>query len=138
MTIRSRRVFHGTFDTGFDPKSLNPEKSLHVGTENAALQRLQNLAPVVGTGKAAIHEFEITTRPSPTVWADPSLPSDESNRRYTAGEPRWWQAPESNAEGDVSRPVRYINEYEDPGSMSYVVMPSHIRHLSTQFVDLGE
>lgn len=134
-----RRVFHGTLNPDMDPTKLNPEHSLHVGTKKAALDRLHNISREIGhPGPAIIHEFEITERPSPMVWADPSLPSDESNERYREGKPRWWQAVESNAEGDVSRPVRYINEYEDPGSMSYVVMPHHLRHLSTQFVDLGE
>ena len=132
-----RTVFHGTLNPDFDPKNLNPDWSLHVGTQKSAEERVRKLGATKGATQAAIHEFEITERPSPMVWADPSLPSDEANERYRQGKPRSWQAVESNEEGDVSRPVRYINEYEDPGSMSYVVMPHHLRHLSTQFVDLN-
>lgn len=130
-----RSVFHGTWNPDFDPKNMDPEQSLHVGTRKAAEDRLRNLAQDGGAkGKAAIHEFEITKRPSPMVWADPSLDSDEANRRYKEGG-RWWQAVEGNESGDITRPVRYINEYEDPGSMSYVVMPDHLSHISTQFID---
>lgn len=130
---RKRIVYHGTTNEALDPKNLNPEQSLHVGTEKAAMDRLRN----TGSNKGVVHQFEITTRPAPMVWADPSLESDESHERMKQGK-RWWQAVESNREGDVSRPVRYINEWEDPGSMSFVVMPHHLKHLSSQFIDFSE
>lgn len=134
----SRRiVFHGTVDPSVDPKALNPEQSLHVGTRQAAIDRIRLTAPNKQAKGGIVHEFEITERPSPMVFADPGLESHVSEQRLKTGG-RWWQVAESNQEGDISRPRRYINEVEDPGSMSYVVMPQHLRHLSSQFVELPD
>lgn len=134
-SMRRRIVFHGTLDPTVDPKNLDPDRSLHVGTRQAAVDRIHRLSAAGSTGQGVIHEFEITERPSPMVFADPGLESHVSEERLKSGG-RWWQVAESNREGDISRPRRYINEFEDPGSMSYVVMPHHLRHLSTQFLEL--
>ena len=128
-------MFHGTVDPSVDPKNLNPDQSLHVGTRQSAIDRIRLTAPSTQAKGGFVHEFEIIERPAPTVFADPSLESHVSEERLKTGG-RWWQVAESNKEGDISRPRRYINEFEDPGSMSYVVMPHHLRHLSSQFIEL--
>lgn len=131
-----RFVYHGTF--GKAPDELEDGDTLqgntHVGTREAALGRMYALAAKDGgeipsTGRIIKYE-----RPEagPHTWADPSLPSDVSEARLAAGESLWWQADEDSV---YDTPNRYVNEYEDPGSFSYVVNPAVLRRVGEEKVE---
>jgi hypothetical protein len=110
-------VYHASF--GGHPHDLDV---VHVGTRQAALDRATNLAHEGGrAGDATLYEMRMH-RPSPMTWADPNLPSEVSSQRLKSGG-RWWQASD---EEPPARPVRYVNEYEDPGSFSYIASPEHL------------
>ena len=120
----NRLVFHGSW---LDDWSPTPHTIMHVGTQVAALDRLSNLANdgTSGCGVGRIWALELTVRPEPFLWADPDLPMDESEVRREEGR-RYHQVNDTDV---PARPRRYINEYEDPGSMSFVVSGEHLRVL---------
>jgi len=100
--------YHGTW-WGKKPHELH--KSFHLGNFKAAIDRLAQEYKEENFPSNPIphiYRYKIITEPESEIYADPYAQGEET---YKIG----------------NKPIKYENEIEDPGSISYIVKPKHVK-----------
>lgn len=120
------KVFHGSYSD--KPPHEYETNTFHAGTYEAAMDRLataEQEAADVGLAKVfalvekpKMHMYEIRVQPSMLTYDDPDAPfgfakGNVSYNQELAIKNTWGDSP--------GRVLKYINRYEDPGSLSYVI-----------------
>lgn len=121
--------------------------TFHAGTEDAALDRASFIDeadyynnPIMPDSPSItgfMHKYQIRTRPSMLTYEDP----------HKSGYDHQDEAEDhleelAVKEHSTSRINKYINRWEDPGSVSYVIPhqlvdSKHVKYLSTEKFELG-
>lgn len=116
------KVFHGSYSP-LPPHVYRAAGFFHAGSHEAAMDRLATAEQEAADAgfdieKPRMHEYEIRVQPSFLTYEDPDAPfgftkGNVSFNQELAIKNTWGDSP--------GRVLKYINRYEDPGSLSYVI-----------------